>query len=306
MRTVLVTGSSGLIGSALTTFLQAAGHKVVRLVRWRPIRADREVFWDPVGDQIDRDGLEVHEIDAAVHLAGENLASGRWTRSRKARIYESRVRGTRLLVQTLSELHRSPSVLASASAIGFYGERGEEALDESSSAGAGFLADVCRSWEQATQSAAGAGIRVVNLRLGVVLAGDGGALPRMLTPFRLGLGGRLGSGRQYMSWITLPDVVAAICHCLRTPHLAGPVNLVTPHPVTNAEFTRVLGRAIKRPTLFPVPAIALRILFGEMADQALLASARVAPRRLIESDFVFEHPLLEEALSDILGSTSQR
>ena len=215
-----------------------------------------------------------------MHLAGENIAAGRWTEATKARIKESRIRGTRLLCESVARLHRPPKVLVCASAIGYYGDRGVSVVDEDSSPGAGFLAEVCREWEAATAAARASGIRVVQLRLGVVLTAAGGALAKLLLPFQLGAGGRLGSGEQYMSWVSIDDVIGAILHVLRTDTLQGPVNAVAPHPVTNQEFTKTLGRVLMRPTLFPVPAVAARLAFGEMADEMLLASTRVAPTRL--------------------------
>jgi uncharacterized protein (TIGR01777 family) len=278
--------------------MTAEGHAITRLVR-RPSADPAEVSWDPSAGTVDAAGLE--GLDAVVHLAGENIASGRWTAARKERIRASRVGGTKLLCDTLAGLEAPPAVVVAASAIGVYGDRGDEVLDETSPPGTGFFPEVGQAWEAATSSAERAGIRVVQLRIGVVLSGRGGALSRMLPPFRLGLGGRLGSGTQFMSWIALDDLVAAIRFAILTPSLSGPVNATAPEAVTNAELTRSLGRVLGRPTLFPVPAFALRTLVGELADEALLASARVRPRKLEEAGFQFRHPDLEGALRFELG-----
>jgi len=294
---VLVTGSSGLIGSALVERLRAGDHEVTRLVRREPRPGEAEVAWDPAAGAVDAAGLEGH--DAAVHLAGESIA-GRWTARKKARMRDSRVGGTRLLCEALAGLDRAPAVLVAASAIGVYGDRGDEVLTEQSAPGGGFLAQLCREWEAATRQAADAGIRVAHLRLGVVLSRRGGALARMLLPFRLGLGGVVGSGRQWWSWVALDDVVAAAEHALATASLSGAVNVVSPHPATCREFTKALGRVLARPTLVPLPAFAARLALGEMADALLLASARVVPEELLDSGFAFAHPQLEPALRHVL------
>ncbi|HJU57022.1 MAG TPA: TIGR01777 family oxidoreductase [Pyrinomonadaceae bacterium] len=294
---ILVTGASGLVGHRLVPSLESKGHEVLRLVRNAPADS-REVRWDPAKGTIDAAALE--GVDAAVHLAGENLAEGRWTEEKKRRIRESRVKGTRLISETLAGLARKPEVLVSASAVGFYGNRGREVLTEQSATGDDFLADVCREWEEATAAAEHAGVRVVRLRFGVILSGEGGALKKMLFPFRMGVGGRLGSGEQYMSWVTLDDAVGAIEHALENRTLRGPVNVVAPQPVTNREFTKAMGSALSRPTIFPVPAFALRLLFGEMADATLLSSQRAEPARLKESGFVFKHPEIKSALKHVL------
>lgn len=296
---VLMTGSSGLIGSALGARLASQGHGVTRLVRAKPAAGAAALEWDPAAGRLDAAALE--GFDAVVHLAGESIASGRWTAARKARIRDSRIQGTRLLSERLARLMRKPAVLVCASAIGYYGNRGEEVLGESSPAGSGFLADLCREWEAASDAAASAGIRVVNLRTGLVLSRQGGALPRMLVPFRLGVGGRIGDGRQYMSWITLDELTGVYLYALRTETLAGPVNAVTPNPVINADFTRTLGRVLRRPTLFPLPAFAARLVLGEMADELLLASARVQPARLVATGYVFRFAELENALRHVLA-----
>jgi uncharacterized protein len=300
---ILVSGSSGLIGSALVPFLSAEGHSVTRLLR-AGSRAPRgsaagDVGWDPASGRIEPRSLE--GFHAVVHLAGESIAGGRWTSERKARIRESRVQGTRLLAEALAERSHQPQVLVSASAIGYYGDRGEELLKEDSLPGLGFLAEVCRDWEAATEPATKKGIRTVNLRIGVVLSAAGGALARMVPPFRAGLGGVLGSGRQYMSWIALDDVVGAIHHAMMNESLRGPVNIVAPAPVSNREFTRTLGRVLGRPTWFPAPAFVLRLAFGEMADALLLASARVSSSRLEASSYQFRCHELDDALRHVLG-----
>lgn len=296
---VLVTGSTGLIGSRVCAHLISSGHTVRRLVRSHPDPARGKWAWDPMGGILDPGSME--GVEAVIHLAGENVAKGRWTEEKKRNIRESRVRSTRLLSGTLAAFPHKPQTLISASAIGFYGDRGEEVLTEESPPGTGFFPEVCKDWEGATRSAAEAGIRVANVRIGVVLSPEGGALREMLFPFRLGLGGRLGSGLQYMSWISLDDVVGGIDHVLSHPELKGPVNLMAPHPVSNLEFTKALGKVLRRPTLFPVPAFALRLVLGEMAENLLLAGTRAVPRRLLESGYSFLHPRLEEALRFLLG-----
>lgn len=295
---ILVTGSSGLVGGALVPFLTTGGHQAVRLVR-SAAKGEDAVRWDPGRGEIDADALE--GLDAAVHLAGENIASGRWNEDTKRRIRDSRVKGTQLLAATLAARRQPPRVLVCASAIGYYGDRGGDVMTESSQAGTGFLADVCREWEAASQPAADAGIRVVCLRIGVVLSARGGALAKMLTPFKLGLGGVVGSGDQYMSWIALDDVVGAIHHCLMDETLRGPVNGVAPHPVTNREFTKTLGGVLSRPTIVPMPAFAVRLAFGEMGEELLLSSTRVEPRQLSASGYTFRFPELGEALRHLLG-----
>ncbi len=291
---ILISGASGLIGRSLSAALREDGYEIVRLVRARPGEASGGVFWDPQRDELDPARLE--GADAVVHLAGEGIADGRWSRAKKRRLLESRTRGTRLVAETLARLEKPPPVLVSASAIGYYGDRGDEPLDESSAPGRGFLSEVCVAWEAATAAARSAGVRVVSLRLGLVLAREGGALPRLALPFRFGCGGRLGDGRQFVSWIALADVLGAILHALRTDTLRGPVNAVAPSPVTNAELARTLGRSLRRPALLPVPAFALRALAGEMADALLLSSACVYPRALEASGYDFVHPDLERAL----------
>jgi uncharacterized protein (TIGR01777 family) len=295
---IAITGSGGLVGQALMPALEADGHLVRPVVR-RPTRAGlNEIRWDPASGTID--AAEFGNVDAVVHLAGENISAQRWNPAFKERFRDSRVRGTKLLCDTLAGLASKPSVLVSASAIGYYGDRGDEVLDETSPPGKGFLADVCQEWEAATHSARNADIRVVNLRIGVVLAREGGALAKMLTPFRLGLGGILGSGRQFVSWIELGDLVRAFQFALSAAALVGPVNGTAPEPVTNREFTKTLGNVLGRPTIFPMPAFAARLAFGEIADEAFLASACVQPRALLNDRFEFSHPKLEPALRHAL------
>jgi len=295
---IAVSGASGLVGTELVEVLRSRGYEPLRLVRREPRGAD-EVRWDPADGSIDLQGLA--GITGAVHLAGDNVASGRWTEAKKASIRDSRVQGTELLAGALAQISPRPKVLVSASAVGFYGSRGAEPVDETGSLGDGFLASVCAEWERATRAASSAGIRVVNARIGVVLAADGGALAKMKMPFLLGLGGRIGDGRQYMSWITLSDVVSALVFALGRDDLEGPVNLVAPTPVTNADFTATLGRVLKRPTLIPVPKFALRLGAGaEMADEMLIGGSRVIPAALRAHGFEWEHPTLEPALRSLL------
>lgn len=291
---IAVTGAGGLVGSALAASLEGAGHQVIRMVRRKAVPGGTEIEWDPAAGRIDAEALS--GLDALVHLAGENIAAGRWNAVRKERIRSSRVRGTRLIAETLAGLDRPPRVLLNASAIGFYGDRGDEWLDEDASPGSGFLADTCVEWERATAPAADAGVRVVRLRIGVVLSSAGGALRRMLLLFRLGLGGRLGDGRQQMSWIALDDLVRVLEHALLDENLHGAVNGVAPEPVRNAEFTKILASVLRRPALLPVPAFALRTLLGEMGQELLLSSTRVRPTRLAQAGFRFLFPDLESAL----------
>lgn len=293
---IAVTGSSGLIGSALVPELRAAGHNVVALVR-RDASAPGELAWDPKRGTIDADGLE--GADAVVHLAGYNLGR-RWTAARKRLILDSRVGGTRLLAETLAHLRRPPAVLVCASAIGFYGDRGDETLDESAPRGDGFLADVVVAWEAAAEPAHAAGIRVAHLRHGLVLSPRGGALARLLLPFRLGLGGRIGSGRQWWSWISIDDVVRAYLHVLERP-LAGPVNVTAPDPQRNVDFVKALGRALHRPTIAPFPIVAVELGLGEMGTELLLTSQRVVPAALEADGFSFRQPSLPGALDAMLS-----
>ena len=294
---VLVSGSSGLVGSALVDRLKDRGDEVTTLVRKSP--GTGQVEWQPSQGTLDAGALE--GLDAVVHLAGESIAEGRWNDAKKKRIRDSRVQGTRLLAETLAKLENKPKVLVCASAIGFYGNRGADVMREDSAAGSGYLADVCREWESAADAARAAGIRVVHLRIGVVLSQRGGALAKMLLPFKLGAGGNIGSGKQYMSWIELDDLVSIVLHAVETDSLSGPVNAVSPQAVTNAEYTKTLGRVLGRPTIFPMPGFAARLAFGEMADELLLSSTRVEPGALQTSGFDYAHGDLEGALRHALG-----
>jgi uncharacterized protein (TIGR01777 family) len=295
---VVVTGSHGLIGSELVDRLTQADHQVTRLVRGRP--GPGEAAWDPAAGTIEADKLEGH--DAAVHLAGAGIGDHRWTDEHKKAVLDSRVQGTGLLARTLAGLSSPPRVLASGSAVGFYGDRGDEELTEASSGGTGFLADVVSAWEAAAEPAAGAGIRVALARTGVVLTAKGGALKKQLLPFKLGLGGRLGTGRQWLSWISLDDEVSALLHVLAADGLSGPVNVTSPQPVTNATFTATLAKVLHRPAVLPVPTPALHALFGkEMVSEMMLAGQRVVPAALQASGFAFSHPSLEDALRSTVG-----
>ena len=294
---ILIAGASGLIGSALVSRLKQERHEISRLVRRAPVSAD-EIQWDPAAGTIDEASIEGTE--AVIHLGGASIAGKRWNDAYKQEIRDSRVNSTCLLSEALARLPQKPEVFLCASALGYYGERGDEVLTENSPQGSGFLPDITAEWEAATAPASDAGIRVCNMRIGVVLSKTG-ELPRsLLLPFKLGLGGKLGNGRQYMSWIHINDVAGAFAHALSTPSLAGPTNLSAPNPVTNAEFTRALASVLSRPALFTVPAFALRIAMGEMAKFAL-ASSRMQPERLKQSGFDFEWQHIEPALRDILS-----
>ncbi len=298
---IAVSGASGLVGSELTARLAAQGHQVHRLVRNTPDGGSTAIAWDPETGHIEKEKLE--DLDAVIHLAGENIAEGRWTASKKRRIRDSRVLGTHLLAQTLASLDRPPRAFLSASAIGYYGDRGEEPLSEASAAGEGFLPDVCRDWEKAAAPAREAGLRVAHLRFGVILSLVGGALAKMRLPFKLGMGGRLGSGNQWMSWISLDDAVSAIEHALVREDIQGAVNVTAPRPVTNREFTGELGRALHRPTIAPVPAPAVRLLLGQMADDLLLASTMVIPEALHRTGFEWRHATIGAAFGEIINGT---
>jgi uncharacterized protein len=301
---IAITGSRGLVGSALVPALARAGHHPVRLVRGAPAGTD-ELGWDPDKGAIDAAGLE--GIGAVVHLAGAGIGDKRWTPARKRLILESRTKGTGLLARTLAGLTHPPSALVSASAIGYYGNRGDEPLDEQSAPGDDFVASVCVQWEAATAPAADAGLRVARVRSGIVLGREGGVLPRLLLPFRLGLGGRTASGRQYMSWISIDDEVRAILHALTQDGVAGPVNLTAPAPITNDEFTKTLGRVVRRPTVIPTPLSPLRVRYGsELVQHLLVEGQRVLPTRLQATGYTFEHPTLEEALRAALDRHRRR
>ncbi|MFP3907240.1 MAG: TIGR01777 family oxidoreductase [Acidimicrobiales bacterium] len=296
---VVISGASGLIGTALAARLRERGHTPIPLVRREVREGERAIRWDPDGGTIDHGSLE--GVDAVVHLAGENIGARRWTDEQKAKISNSRTRGTTLLAEALVGLDQRPEVFISASAVGYYGDRGDEVLTETSGPGDDFIAEVCVKWEASSQLAAAAGIRTVNTRTGVVLATEEGALARQLLPFKLGVGGRLGSGRQWQSWISLADEVGAICHLLEAD-VEGPVNLTAPNPVTNNEFTKTLGRVLRRPTLVPIPIFAPALLYGrELVETLLLVSQRAVPSVLEASGYEFTHAQLEPALRDILG-----
>ncbi len=295
---MIVTGSHGFVGSDLVDALRSQGDHVTRLVRGSPATPD-EVRWDPAGGAIDADALEDH--DAAVHLAGAGIGDHRWTEAYKDEILASRVEGTTLLAETLARLHKPPSVLVSASAIGFYGDRGDETLTEGSALGDGFIAHVVRQWEQSTRPAEEAGIRVVHIRSGIVLSPKGGTLKRLLLPFRLGVGGRLASGRQWTSWIALDDELRAVSHVISDERARGPVNLVAPHPVTNSELSRTLGRVMRRPSLFPVPLFALKLVLSSGLAREITGSQRVVPTELERLGFRFDWPDLEPALRHLLA-----
>lgn len=310
MARVLISGASGLIGSALVLVLESGGHEVVRLVRG-PAPAKKELQWEPMREV---SSALVSGFDAVVHLSGENVA-GRWTAEKKRKIRESRVVSTRNLAWAIARAETPPRTFVCASAIGYYGNRGDEVLIEDSASGEGFLPDVCREWEAAAHVGI-AGVRVVNLRFGIVLSKRGGALKEMLRPFRLGLGGTVGNGRQWWSWIHVEDAVDSVIRVLgigdgvagrgrpALHNVSGAVNIVSPNPVTNAEFTRVLATAMKRPAIFAMPAFAAKLAFGEFAEAGMLASARVAPKKLEESGFEFRYPQLGDALAQLLSKTT--
>ncbi|MEO5961782.1 MAG: TIGR01777 family oxidoreductase [Opitutaceae bacterium] len=294
---VAIAGASGLVGRALTAALRGAGHDVRRLVRRGAVAAD-EIAWNPPTGEIDT--VQLEGSDAIVNLAGENLAAGRWTAARRERILRSRTESTRTLVAAIGKLARKPEALLNASAVGFYGDRGDEVLTERSGIGQGFLPEVCLAWETHAEGARRVGVRTVCLRFATILAREGGALAKMLPVFRLGLGGRFGDGRQWMSWVSSDDMVGAIRHALGEARCAGPINVAAPAPVTNAEFAATLGRVLRRPVVLPLPSWVLCAVFGQMANEALLASTRAVPDRLRETGFVFRHRTLESALRSAL------
>lgn len=296
---VAITGASGLIGGALTPFLTTGGHTVTPVVRRNP--GPDNIFWKPSQGEIDAAGFEGKDV--VIHLAGAGVADERWTPARKQMLMDSRKLGTRLLSETLAGLDKKPRVLLSASAIGYYGDRGDEVLNEHSTVGDNYLAEICRVWEEETRAAEEAGIRVVHMRIGLVLDPSGGVLGKMLTPFKMGAGGKLGSGKQFMSWISIDDILGAMLHCIHTPELSGPVNFVGPDPMTNIAFTKTLGKVLSRPTFMAVPEFALKTAFGaELTREALLASQRVLPQRLQDSGYEFLHPELPGALKFLLGA----
>lgn len=298
---ILLSGSSGMLGAAIGKALAQNGGGILRLVRrsaGNPARSLSELRWNPPARQLDAPPLE--GLSAAIHLSGANVATQRWTAAYKREIEESRIGTTQLLANTLARLKNPPAVLICASAVGFYGNRGDEILDESSSPGHGYFPGLCVAWENAARPAQEAGIRVVHLRFGMVVGPDGGAMAKLAPMFRLGVGGRLGSGKQWMSWVSETDAVAAALFALENPAITGPINVTAPQPVTNAEFTRELGHAVHRPTIMTAPAFALRLAFGEMADEALLSSTRAVPQRLLQAGFVFAHPTIASAFAAAL------
>ena len=294
IQTVAISGPNGLVGSALTPLLEAEGKQVFGISRSAGGSYQDSIRWDPESGLTNPGRLE--SVDAIVHLAGESIAAGRWNSRLKHRIRHSRVEGTKNLVKSIAAVEKRPKVLVCASAIGIYGNRGVAELDETSDPGPGFLADVCKDWEAEANAATELGVRVVNVRIGVVLSPKGGALAKMLLPFRLCLGGIVGPGTQYWSWIGLKDLTRIIAYCINTESISGPVNAVSPTPSTNRDFTKVLGKVLRRPTIFPLPAFVARIVLGEMADALLLSSARVLPSKLESSGFKFEFPALDDCL----------
>jgi uncharacterized protein (TIGR01777 family) len=300
VRRIVIAGASGVIGRALVPFLRTQGHEVVRLVRRSATSAD-EVYWNPASGELDL--TRIGNVDAIVNLSGENVGGGRWTAARRDAILRSRVDATRTLVRAIQRAQSSHAVFISASAVGFYGDRGNEILTERSEGGMGFLAEVCLAWEKAAEFARRAGIRTVIPRLGVVLTPSGGALAKLLPLFRAGLGGRVGTGNQWMSWVGIDDAIEGIYHALMGPEIDGAMNLSAPMPVTNREFTEVLARVLRRTAILPVPRVALRAVFGEMADGTLLASGRAIPEKLTASDYRFRHPDLDGALRHVLGKS---
>lgn len=294
-RRILISGASGFVGTALTAAFTKAGDDV--FVLQRTSARSQTPWWNPSAGEIDLG--EIGSLDAVIHLAGNNVGEGRWTKAQKERIVNSRVQGTELLCQAITELPQLPKTLISASASGFYGNLDDQIFNEEAPAGDGFLAGVCSKWEAATARADASSIRVVHARIGVVLDPAGGALKKMLLPFKLGLGGKLGTGRQYLSWLSLREIVSMMDFLIQTPMLSGPVNLVSPNPVQNQELTQQLGRALHRPTLLPVPATLLRLLFGEMADELFFSSRRVAPEKLVQSGYSFLDPKLADLLKNL-------
>lgn len=299
---IAVSGAGGLIGSALVPALTGGGHRVMRLVR-RPAETGSEIGWEPNSGRLDL--ARMTGIDVVFHLAGENLAEGRWSAEKKTRIRDSRVQPTRRLSEALAAMEQPPRLLVSASAIGYYGNRGGAILNEESPPGRDFLASICKDWEAGTEPAAAAGIRVVNPRFGMVLSPRGGALAAMMKVFRMGVGGSVGSGQQWVSWVTIDDLIGALLHFMASQDLAGPVNVVAPQPVQNGRFAEILGRVMGRPSAMKVPAFAARMAFGEMADAVLMASQRVEPARLLASGYAFRYPELEPALRYLLAPPSR-
>lgn len=300
-RRIAVSGATGLIGSEILRRLESAGDQTIQLTRSVPTSTVSQAQWSV--DEGLTNPARLEGVHGVIHLAGESIADGRWTEDKKRRIRDSRWNGTRNLCQNLAVLSDKPKVLVCASAIGYYGDRGDTVLDESSDPDEGFLPDVCVGWEEATSPASHAGIRVVNVRIGVVIAKGGGALPNMLTPFKMGVGGKIGSGKQYWSWVSHDDVVGAFLKALNDDSISGPLNATSPNPVTNAEFTSILGEVLHRPTFLPLPGFAARLVLGEMADDLLLSSARVLPRVLETNGYTFAYPLLKDCLEHELHGT---
>ena len=298
-QSVAITGASGMVGTALATALRESGHTPVSITRKASGESGGNILWDPASGLKDPSQLET--VDTVVHLAGENIAAGRWTAALKDRIRRSRVEGTRNLVKSIAAISHRAKTFVCASAIGFYGERGDTLLDENAVAGKGFLAEVCREWEHEAEAATELGLRVVKVRIGVVLSPKGGALAKMLLPFKLGVGGIIGSGKQYWSWIGLHDLVRIIAFCIEHDSIHGAVNAVSPNSMTNYDFTKAVGRVLHRPTLFPMPAFAAKLVLGEMADELLLASTRVTPKKLQAQGFEFHYPELVGCLEHELS-----
>ena len=303
-KTILIAGASGLIGSCLVPFLTTGGHRVIKLVRREPLQGKDEVFWDPSAGILDPDDL--NNIDAVINLAGDNIAQGRWTDEKKKRIIDSSVKGTLLLSETIAKLKYKPSVFICASAVGYYGNRDDTLLTEEDEAGDGFLASVCVDWEKSTSPASQAGIRTAFVRFGAVLSPRGGALAKMLFPFKMGFGGKIASGKQYLSWIAIDDVLGAVYHVIMNDSINGPVNLVSPNPLANVDFTRILCRAISKPMIFPLPAWVVKLMFGEMGNEALLSSIRVKPKKLLDTGYSFRFPHLKDALCHLLGINADK
>ena len=294
---ILISGSTGFLGSALAKSLQAGQHQIYRLIRSPRIAHTNDILWNPIEGYIEKS--KITDFDAVIHLSGENIAA-RWTKAKKKRIYESRVNTTKLLARTLAQLSTPPKTFLCASAIGYYGDRADEILTEESACGEGFLADLCRDWEDAAEPARNADIRTVHLRFGMILHPAGGALEKMLPMFKLGLAGPVGSGTQYWSWITLKDTIDAVEHILQNPSITGPVNIVSTNPVTNKEFTKTLAHILKRPAFLPAPKFLLKLTLGQFAEQTLFASSRAKPEKLLQTEFHFEDPNLEPALRAML------
>lgn len=295
---ILITGASGLVGTHLIPTLKAKGHEIYKLVRKTPKSGD-EIHWDATEGFSDEEQTKLENFDAVVHLAGDNVASENWSEEKKRKIRESRTVGTRVLVDALKKCENPPKILVSASAIGFYGNRGDEILTEDSAKGVGFFPDVCDEWEQESNKAAEFGARVVNPRIGIVLAKDGGALEKMLTPFKFGVGGVVGSGEQFMSWIAIDDLIKIFHFALETDDLHGAINATAPNPATNEEFTKMLGKVLNRPTIIPIPAFGIKLLFGEMGERLLLEGCRVIPKKLQDSGFEFQFTNLEDAMNHV-------